>query len=134
MYYDHGNARQIFHPSARLQTKNGYILIQNRQRGSQNFDNKRQTPPTGPDPSNYQDVKFVDGVVESHHDETFPLQMGIGEEQGQWPLHNNVITYELKSLDYEVIHEASALAVITSHKGEDFIKDRSRGSKIVFFG
>ena len=39
--------------------------------------------------------------------------MGIGEDQGQWPLHINAITYELRSLDEEVIHEASALAVTT---------------------
>ena len=51
--------------------------------------------------------------MESHHDDTLPLQMGIREEQGQWPPHSNAITYELRSLDDEVIHKASALAITT---------------------
>ena len=55
----------------------------------------------------------MDGVAESHHDNILPLQMGIGEDQGQWPLHTNAITYELRSLDDEVSHEAPALAVTT---------------------
>ena len=41
LYYDHGNARQTFHPPAGLQTANGYILIQGRQGGPQNVDNRR---------------------------------------------------------------------------------------------
>ena len=55
----------------------------------------------------------MDGIMESHHDDTLPLQMGIGEKQGQWPSHTNAITYELRSLDDEVVHEAPALAVTT---------------------
>ena len=112
--YDHGNARQIFHLLPGLQTANGYIPIQGRQGGPQNFDNRRQASPTDPGLSNSQDVRFMDGVIESHHDDTLPLQMGIGEEQGQWPPHTNAITYELimRSLD-EVIHEAPTLAVTT---------------------
>ena len=55
----------------------------------------------------------MDGVVESHHDESFPFQTGVGEEQGQWPPQTNVITYELMSLDDEITHEAPALAVTT---------------------
>ena len=57
-----------------------YIPIQGREGGPQNFDNRRQTPLTDPGPSNSQDVRFMDDVVESHHDDTLPLQMGIGEE------------------------------------------------------
>ena len=83
LYYDHRNARQTFHPPAGLQTANGYLPIQNRQRGPPNFNNKRQAPSTDPGPSNFQDVRFMDGVVESHHDDTLPFQMGIGEELGQ---------------------------------------------------
>ena len=55
----------------------------------------------------------MDGVVESHHDDTLPLQMGIGKEQSQWPPHTNAITYELRSLGDEVIHEAPVLAIST---------------------
>ena len=55
----------------------------------------------------------MDGVVESHHDDTLPLQMEIGEDQCQWPPHTNAITYELRSLDDEDTHEAPALAVTT---------------------
>ena len=94
LYYDHDNARQTFHPPAELQMANGYIPIKSRQGGPQNFDNRRQTPHTDPGPFNFQDVKFMDGVVESHHDDALLLQMKIEEEQGQWPLHTNAITYE----------------------------------------
>ena len=80
LYYNHENARQTFHLPAGLQTANGYIPIQGRQGGPQNFDNKRQAPSTDPGSSNSQNVRFMDGVVESHHDDTFPLQMGIGED------------------------------------------------------
>ena len=96
-----------------MQTTNGYISIQGRQRGPQNFNNRRQAPLTDPGPSNSQDVRFMDGVVDANCDDIFPLPMDIGEEQGRWPPHTNVITYELRSLDGEVIHEAPALVVIT---------------------
>ena len=39
--------------------------------------------------------------------------MEIAEEQGQWPLHTNIITYDLKNLGEEVTNEVSALAVTT---------------------
>ena len=41
LYYDYGNARQTSHPLAGMQTANGYIPIQGRHGGPQNFDNKR---------------------------------------------------------------------------------------------
>lgn len=63
------NAKPTFHPPAELQTAIEYIPIQGRQGGPQNFNNKRQAPPTDPGPSNSQDVRFIDGVVESHYDE-----------------------------------------------------------------
>ena len=63
--------------------------------------------------SNSQVVKFMDGVVGSHHDGTLPLAMEIREERGKWPPHTNVITYVLRSLDDEVIYKAPALAVTT---------------------
>ena len=44
LYYDHENARQSFHPPARLQTANGYNPIQNRPGGPRQFDNMRQPP------------------------------------------------------------------------------------------
>lgn len=113
LYYDHGNARQTFHPPTGLQTANGYIPIQNRPGGPQQFDNRRPAPPINPGPSNSQDVRFVDGVTEPHQDESIAYQMGVGEEQGQWSPHTNVITYELRSLNGEVTHEAPALAVTT---------------------
>ena len=73
LYYDHGNSRQTSHAPAGLQRTNGYILIQGRQRGPPYFDNRRQPPPTDPGLSNSQDVKFMDGVVESHHEDALPL-------------------------------------------------------------
>ena len=51
--------------------------------------------------------------MESYHEDPLPLQMEIGEQEGQWLPHTNAITYELKSLGDEVIHEAPALAVTT---------------------
>ena len=113
LYYDHGNAREIFHPLLGLQTANRYISIQNRPNDPQNFNNGRQALSTDPGPSNSLDVKFMDGVTESHHDEPILFQMGVGEEQGQWPPYINAITYELRSLDDEVTHEAPALVVTT---------------------
>ena len=35
------------------------------------------------DPSNSQDVKFMDGVTEPHPDESIHFQMGVDDEQGQ---------------------------------------------------
>ena len=130
MYYNHENARQTFHLPAGLQTANGYIPIQGRQGGPHNFGNRRQAPPTDPGPSNSQYVRFMDGVVESHHDDTLPLQMGIGEDQGQWPPHTNAITYELRSLDDEVSHEAPTLAVtIRAMRGKTPVEVGVEGQK-----
>ena len=81
LYYDHKNARQTFHPPTELQTANGYILIQNRQEDPHNLDNRRQTHLTDPSPYNYQDIKFMDSVVESHHEDVLSFQMGVGKEQ-----------------------------------------------------
>ena len=92
LYYNHGNATQTSHPPTGLQTANGYIPIQGRQGGPPNFDNRRKPPPTDPGPSKSQDVRFMDGVVELHHDNTLHLQVEIGGEQGQWPPHTNAIT------------------------------------------
>ena len=63
LYYDYGNVRLIFHPPAGLQTANEYIVIQNRQGGPQNFDNRRQALPMDSCSSNSQDVRFIDGVA-----------------------------------------------------------------------
>jgi hypothetical protein len=114
LYYDHGNARQTFHPPTGLQTAIGYNSIQNRPRGPQSYDNRRQVPPTDPGSTNSQDVRFMDGIRDPHHDEYIFPQVAFGEEQSQWPRHTNAITYELRSLDDGVTHEAPALAVITS--------------------
>ena len=57
--------------------------------------------------------------MDANCDDMFSLPMGIGEEQSQWPPHTNAITYELRSLKGEVIHEAPALAVTTrARKGK----------------
>ena len=55
----------------------------------------------------------MDGITEPHYDESIPFQMGIGDEHDQWPPHTNAITYDLRSLNDGVIHEAPALAVTT---------------------
>ena len=94
LYYNHGNARSSFHPPTELQTANGYIPIQGGQGDSQNFNNKHQAPPTDPSRFNSQDVRFIDGIVESHYDDILPFQMGIGEELCQWPSYNNVIIFD----------------------------------------
>jgi hypothetical protein len=113
LYHHLGKTRQTFHPLTGLQTTNGYIPIQNRQAGPQHFDNRRQALPTDPGPSNFQNVRFIDGVIEPHHDESLHFQMGVGDEQGQWPPNTNAITFVLRSLDYEVTLEAPTLAITT---------------------
>ena len=45
--------------------------------------------------------------------EVSPTQLAPTDGQGQWPPHANSITYELRSLEGEVVHEAPALAIIT---------------------
>ena len=98
MYYDHGKARQTFHPLAGSQTANGYLPIQNRQGGPQNFANSMQAPPMDLGLSNSQVIRFMDGVMESLHDDILPFQMAIGEDKSQWPPHTNAFTYELRSV------------------------------------
>ena len=101
-YYDHGNARQTFHPPAGLQTSNGYISIQRGQAAQ---------PPKDPDPSNSQDVRFMDSSTISLASEVLPTQVAPTEGQGHWPPQVNSIMYELRSLDGEVVHKAPTLAV-----------------------
>ena len=129
LYYDHGNARQTFHPPAGLQTTNGYIYIQGRQGSPQNHVNRRQAPPMDPGPSNSQDVRFMDGVVDANCDDMLHFPMGIGEEQSLWPPHTNAITYELRSLEGEVIHEAPALAVTTRARRGDALLEVGIGDQ-----
>jgi hypothetical protein len=81
--HDHENARHTFHRPMELQTANGYIPIQNKPSGPQQFNNRRQAPPTDSGPSNSQDVRFMDGITEPHDDESISFQMGVGDEQGQ---------------------------------------------------
>ena len=70
----------------------------------------------------------MNGVVKSYHDDTLLLQMEIKEEQGQWLLYTNATTYELKSLNDEVIHEAPALAVSTrAMRGKTPLEVRIQG-------
>ena len=55
----------------------------------------------------------MDGNIDHHANESFPLQVTFGEEQNQWPSHANAVTYELRSLEYGATHEAPTLAVTT---------------------
>ena len=57
--------------------------------------------------------------MDANCDDMLPFPMSIGEEQSQWPPHTNAITYELRSLEGEVIHEAPALAVTTRARRGD---------------
>jgi hypothetical protein len=72
-----------------------------------------QVPPTDPGSSNSQDVKFMDGLTDPHHDESILPQVALKEEQSQWPPHTNVMTYELRSVNDGVTHEAPVLAITT---------------------
>ena len=45
--------------------------------------------------------------------EVFPIQIIHADGQGQWLLHANSITYELRSLEGKVVHKAPPLAVTT---------------------
>ena len=72
-----------------------------------------------PGPSNSQDVRFMDGVVDTNCDDMLHFPMGIGEEQSQWPPHTNAITYELRSPEGKVIHKAPALADTTRARRRD---------------
>ena len=113
LYYDQRNARQTFHPPARLQTSNGYIPMQNRQVAQLTQDPRRPPPPTDPAPSNSQDVRFMDGSTTPQANEVLPTQVAPTKDQSQWPSHANAITYEFKSFHEEVVLENPGLAVTT---------------------
>ena len=104
LYYEHGNARQTFHPPAGLQTANGNIPVQRGQVAQ---------PPKEMGPSTCPDVRFMDSSTIPIALEVFPTQVAPTDGQGQWPLLANSITYELRSLEGEVVYEAPALAVTT---------------------
>ena len=70
-------------------------------------------PPKDPGLSNFQDVRFIDSFTIPLASEVCPTQVAPTESQGQWPPQANSITYELKSLDGEVVHETPALAMTT---------------------
>ena len=74
---------------------------------------RRPTPPTDPGASNSQDLRFMDNSTIHLASDVLPTHVAPTEGQGQWPSQVNLITYELKSLDGEVVHEALALAVTT---------------------
>ena len=73
---------------------------------------RRPPPHTDPDPSNSQDVRFMDSSTIPLASEVLPTQVVPTEGQGQWPPQANSITYEL-SLDGEVVHKALVLAGTT---------------------
>ena len=79
IYYDHGNARQTFHPPVRLQTMNGYISIQGKPMGPQPHDNRRQVPLHESGPSNSQDVRSMDGTTDFPLNESFFLPLALGK-------------------------------------------------------
>lgn len=124
LYDDHGNAKQTLHPPAGLQTASGYIPIQGRPVEPQPHDHRRPPPPNDPSQSNSQDVRFMDGAMDPYHDESLPLQVAFGEEQNQWPLNANVITYELRDSEEGAKREAPSLAVITRAIRGNLLKER----------
>ena len=76
LHYDHGNARQTFHPPIGLQTANDYIPIQGRSVGPQPHDTRRTYPPNDLGPSNSQDGRFMDVPTD---DQPFLLRLAHGE-------------------------------------------------------
>ena len=66
-----------------------------------------------------QDIRFIDGIMDAYCDDMLPLPMGTGEKQSQWSPHTNIITYEFRNIDGEVVHEAPALAVTTKAMREN---------------
>ena len=58
------------------------------------------------DRSNSHDVRFMDSSTIPLTSEVLPTQVPPTEGQGQWPPQASSITYELGSLDGEVVHEA----------------------------
>jgi hypothetical protein len=55
---------------------------------------------------------------------SFPFQFAIGNEPNQWTPLTNAITYELRSLDDGITHEAPALAVTTRAMRGNFKRRR----------
>ena len=70
-------------------------------------------PPRQMDPSTSQDVGFMESSTIHVALEVSPIQVAPTDGQGQRPPHANSITYELRSLEKEVVHEAPTLAVTT---------------------
>lgn len=64
-------------------------------------------------PSTSQDVRFMDVSTNPVALGVPPTQMTSADGQGQCPPHANSISHELRSLEGEIVHEASALAVTT---------------------
>ena len=88
-YYNHGNAN--------LPVQGGQVA----------------QPPRQMDLSTSQDVRFMDVSIIPVALEVSPIQVTPTDSQGQCPSHANFISYELRSLKEEVVHEAPALAIIT---------------------
>ena len=82
LYYDHGNARQTFHPPVGLQTTNGYIPVQNRQVAQPTTDPRRPASPTDQGPSNSHDVRFMDSSTIPFASEVLPTHVAYTEGQG----------------------------------------------------
>ena len=92
---------------------NGYAPNYNGPAVQQTAGNGRHVPPQNPGPSNTQDVRFMECATEPQVNEPPPVQPMLAEGHNPWPPQVNSITYELRSLDGEVVHEAPALAVTT---------------------
>ena len=70
-------------------------------------------PPKLMGPSTSQDVRCMDVSTNPVAFEVSPTQVTSTDGQVQCPPHANSISYELRSLEREVVHEAPALAVTT---------------------
>ena len=96
--------RANLHPPAGLQTAIGYIHVQRGQVAQ---------PPKDSGSSISQDVRIMDSSTIPVALEVPPTQVAFINGQGRWPPQANSITYELRSLEREVVHEAPALAMTT---------------------
>ena len=74
IYYDQMNPRQQFQPPAGGQTNNGYARNHDGLVNQQPAGNGRQVPPHNPGPSNTHDVRFMEGNMEPHANETSTSQ------------------------------------------------------------
>ena len=116
LYYDHGNARQTFHPPAGLQTAAGYIPINPIPSAPPaNEGNMAGPSNVGGQPST-QDVRFMgtpgeyQGEEQGNYGPRPDVIIGSMHPEGNtWPPNANVITHELRNP--EVVHPA--LAVVT---------------------